>query len=790
MLDFALGAKSGSVLANDSSVQFATFLVADLVSSGTDLVGPNSETEFPAFVNKLVKKLLLVAVKSNEAREKIVGVVGNSVVEFVELVGAFGCDKKTISIAHAVFGAVTDSPAQLHRQLTARLLPAASSTIAKLVSVESSPTLTSTPSLQETSARISELAALVFHNISGFFLKDSDLIRLKSQAAWDSILDTTVSVSSGIPQAQLEAYLKASLESFAHLSGFFTSDYDVVAPILPSLLKSVALSSILSGNSRLVFSKVKEFLDVVAAEHLEYDAPRTEISVVALEALSLLAFNVSELAGEAIEFLTKFILSPKLCVGNSHVHITVVRNCAIAMLKKSLVLLDDAAVTKSTLYIFVNTLQSSSVQGGAFVHEACVSAIAGLIPAISTRQTVEVAVPAIVRKIEASNTDDAQTRAMWESLEIATLTGSIDVLEEAYPVLSSSIVKGDRLKFECSLATKVSLPLDVGNDKGLFNLSTVIKALCDIPGFHPEVHASEELILSFRNFWLVITAFVFAPRAAWPKEWIPIVTSIASKTPTLALGAKHRSLEIDLVANSVLRLKVTDQVYHKVKSCLVGSLYSRASETKSVSNAIATFLLSVFQIELFRVGKGSFSFFLDYIKDERYYETDVFPLLQAIGEEVLFAYTKGKSIGKSSIQSSFKALLRCGSHRLVKVKHFASTCSVRLLNAVPALLWDKTLVCYMLDVVLYLDSKRLVLDDRLAVLKGKLGFELHFVDEIEQAQAAKEYRALCANLLNLALGYSLSETTLTMQEDSIWDPPVLPLFESPPSQTSTCPPPP
>ncbi|KAJ3033508.1 hypothetical protein HDU99_010814, partial [Rhizoclosmatium hyalinum] len=243
-------------------------------------------------------------------------------------------------------------------------------------------------------------------------------------------------------------------------------------------------------------------------------------------------------------------------------------------------LLDDAAVTKSTLYIFVNTLQSSSVQGGAFVHEACVSAIAGLIPAISTRQTVEVAVPAIFRKIEASNTDDAQTRAMWESLEIATLTGSIDVLEEAYPVLSSSIVKGDRLKFECSLATKVSLPLvllqklfetfvervsvlvgtaDVGNDKGLFNLSTVIKALCDIPGFHPEVHASEELILSFRNYWLVVTAFVFAPRAAWPKEWIPIVTSIASKTPTLALGAKHRSLEIDLVANSVLRLKVPDQ---------------------------------------------------------------------------------------------------------------------------------------------------------------------------------------------------------------------------------------
>ncbi|KAI9336109.1 hypothetical protein BDR26DRAFT_865152 [Obelidium mucronatum] len=781
VLDYHLAAKRDGDILDASAVKFCIDLVRDLPENGKTVSAGSIESDFCQFINSIIKKLILAAAQSPKCCDRVLAVVWASVEHYVVQITG---DKSVAAIAHAVFSAVAESNSDMHRPFAVKLLPAVAGSLTKLVNNESSPSIDSATSIQESAGTTAELIGLVFHTLAGYFAVD----KKNAQELWDSLLVQKSSARSGssgsLPDAELKVFLTAGTKAWTTLSSFFTSDYDVVSTILPILLKSLALCAVSGVGTVEVFAMLKDFLDTVSAEHVEFDSPRTEIAVIALEALGLIALNTPTLIVEAIDYYIRYIVNPRIFSGNGHVNIAVIRNCSISMLKATLLVLDSPAIAKSTLFTFINTMQSSSTQGSVAIHESCVAAITGLIPAISRNQTVEVAIPAIIRRIEGDSSNSIHVRGMWESLEYVALTGNREVLMEIYPILSTSIMKGDRLKFQCALASKVAFPLvlleklletfvervsilvstaEVPNDKGLFNIASVIKSLCEIPTFHPEIGTTPEMILLFRNFWIIITSYLYAPRSAWPKDWIPIVVAIAIKTPTLTLGKNTRSLEVDLVSNSVLRLKIGDQVYSKVKTALIAALYSRSMESKTVTNPVSAFLLAVLQIELFRAGKGSLSFLLDYICEERYYETEVFSLLQAIGEEVLFAYTKGKSIGKASIQQTFKSLLKCGANRLPKVRAFAQSCCVRLLNAVPALLWDKGLICFMLDVVLYLDSKRLVLDERLSVLKAKLGFDLHFVDEIEQSLAAKDYRQLCATMLNLALGHSLSETTLNLQ---------------------------
>ncbi|KAJ3069700.1 phosphatidylinositol-4- kinase [Podochytrium sp. JEL0797] len=781
MLDFALGTKP--IPSDTPAIRFCMNLVDDLPTRFKAMLESTNESEFATFIEAVVKKLILLSPTNNA----ILDIVWRCVAKVLALIGESGNDKQMLLISHALIGAIVDTPARLHTAFAAQLLPSATLAVDKLASSEASPTTDNgLNSLFENSAPIAEIYSLVFHILTGFFVLPS-ADEMNPQAVWDTLLDRERSETSTLPSPpanELSNFCATARTTFSQLSDFFSSDYDVVSPILPILVKCVGLAGSLGAGAVDVCSTMKMFLETVFAEHLEYDAARTELVVVTLEAFGLVSFTHPDLSMNAVTFLIEYVMNPRLYVGNAHVNIAVVRNCSIAMLKKNLLVIKDLSVGKSTLFTFVNALQFSSNPGSAFIHESCIAAISGIIPALAPKHAVEVAIPAITRRIEVGGLEEAQVRGMWESLEVAGMMGSEDMLNEIYPWMSASIVSGDRLKFECSLASKVAFPLalfekllitfvervakisEIATDKGLLHLAISLKSLCDIPIFHPELNTSPELVLHLRNFWLIVTAFVFAPRGAWPKEWLPVVTSIALKTPTLALGANMRSLEVDLMSNSILRLKIGDQVYTKVRTTLISSLYSRStsrSESKSLTNATATFLLSILQIELLRSPQGSLAHFLEYLRDGRFYNTDIFPLLYAIGEELLFSYTKARSITKKSVQQSFEALLRCGCDRLPKVRQFAGSACVKLVGAVPGLLWDKELVCFMLDVVLYLDSRRLVLVERMSVLKKKLDFELRFVDTAEQTLAAKDYKNICANLLNLALGHSLTETTLTLQ---------------------------
>ncbi|KAJ3256174.1 phosphatidylinositol-4- kinase [Chytriomyces hyalinus] len=765
------------------AVEFSIRLISDMDALLN--CADQEPLEFPKFVYSIVGRILSIADANESISARLLEHVWSSVVKLMSLLKSADNSAKFHSFFYAFATAILESRASLHKSFASKLLPQASKTLSELIPSELSNEST-LQALLDQSLLISEIYKLVAFVLAGSVLPNPS-VKMDGQAAWDSLLQGVAATNSAIDANELNAFCTDSARNWTILSVLFNSEYyEIVESILPYLLRSWGLTCISDGTrSKDVSFQINDFLETVSDEHLEYDIPRTELVVTAIELLGLVAFNEQTVAAENLERLIQFILSPTLHSGaNPHANVAVAKKSAIAMVQKTLTLQGNAAITRSTLFTFVNALQSSAAGSNAILlHESCVAAITGFVPVLSEKQVVEAAIPAIIRRIEIGG-EGSSIASMWEALELLGVTGTDQVFEEVFPFLLKSILKGDKLKFEIKLAAKCTnlqrfleklleafvervsilpLNLDIGQDKGLLNIATIIKSLCDLTHFDPQNQCDESAVLLFRNFWLVVTAFVFAPRAEWPKEWSLIVQSIALKTPTLALGKSVRSLDVDLVSNSVLRLKISEQIYMKVKNSLVSALFSRASEAKSVAGPTATFLLAVLQIESLRIAKGSLSYFLQYIRDERYYDSDVFNMLSAIGEEILFVYTKGKQVGKLSIHRSFKALLQCGSDRLPRVRMFAQGCCVRLLNSVPALLWDKGLICYMLDIVLFLDSKKLVLDDRWAILRNKVEFDLHFADETEQLAAAKDYRTLCANMLTLALGHSLSETTLTLQ---------------------------
>ncbi|KAI8612360.1 hypothetical protein BC830DRAFT_1137015 [Chytriomyces sp. MP71] len=778
-LDFAHDAKQGQQLASDPALHFCLSLLKQL-SLVAEQLSAKEPVQFPKFVHDAVERLLMLASISGSIKDQVLEGVWASFTNLLAHMEPQSTYTENLVVAFAV--AIEESPAQIHVSFTANLVKEASKLLAKVIPAD----INSEASLQlllDHSRLIAEVYRVVAHNLMGYFLIDTTLVA-NAQTAWDVLLQgVKVTLYGTLPEAEVLAFCDDSARYWSVLSALFTSEYyEIVENTLPLLLRSIGLCSLAGLRQKEANICIKEFLARVTDEHLEYDVPRTELAVTAIEVLGLITFNSANLSSENIDFLVQFLLNPNLHTGNSHIHIAVTRNSAIDMLKKALTVEDSPVNMKSVLFTFVNTLQNNTLPNAMYVHESCVAAIVGIIPVLSLKQAVQVAIPAILRRIESSS--DASVSGMWDQLEILAATGSAEVLEEVFPYVLASVLKGDRIKFESSLAPKMATPLrfleklleafvekvsistmsqDLGNDKGLHNIAVIIKSLTDLATFSPSTNASEGLVLLFRNFWLIITSFIYAPRSSWPKEWLPVIQSIAIKTPALILGQAARILEVDLVSNSVLRLKISDTVYAKCKTALNAALFSRSSDTKSITGPICAYLLAVLQIELHRAPRSNLAPFLTLLRDERHYDTEVFNLLFSIGEEVQFSTIKGSFVAKTSIQQTFKALLRCGADRLPRVRSFSQNCCLRLLNAVPALLWDKSLICYMLDIVLFLDSRRLVLAERLAVLRAKLGFDLHFVDETEQLQAAKEYKLLCTNMLNLALGHSLSETTLTLQ---------------------------
>lgn len=71
-----------------------------------------------------------------------------------------------------------------------------------------------------------------------------------------------------------------------------------------------------------------------------------------------------------------------------------------------------------------------------------------------------------------------------------------------------------------------------------------------------------DLVLQFRNMWFYLVLFIMRNDGSWPKEWLPVVSSLAESTPLLVPKKSQRSLVADLFSNSILRGVFSDLVLY------------------------------------------------------------------------------------------------------------------------------------------------------------------------------------------------------------------------------------
>ncbi|KAJ3311394.1 hypothetical protein HDU76_003135 [Blyttiomyces sp. JEL0837] len=90
-------------------------------------------------------------------------------------------------------------------------------------------------------------------------------------------------------------------------------------------------------------------------------------------------------------------------------------------------------VAKSSLFAFVNALQS---QNDEEIHKSCIAAIAGLAPVLKAKQTIEMAIPALTKKLGECASEDVRTN-ICECLGVIGYTCEEEVFEEVLSLIFS-----------------------------------------------------------------------------------------------------------------------------------------------------------------------------------------------------------------------------------------------------------------------------------------------------------------------------------------------------------------
>ncbi|KAJ3411750.1 phosphatidylinositol-4- kinase [Chytridiales sp. JEL 0842] len=444
----------------------------------------------------------------------------------------------------------------------------------------------------------------------------------------------------------------------------------------------------------------------------------TEISMgllpLLMQCCTLCSLSSRELKDEIVRDFTKFIEET---------------TCDFSELSNIGVLVaGNQSLTKTALFSFVNTLQTTvdketDLSTLEIIHGNCIAGIAALVHILKPKQAVEIALPALTRKLSESVSDSLK-EYMWQCLASIVLSSGVDVFKEVLSFVGLLLTKDPRfadLYLEGILAlfierSSLSQEGDANASSDLYQLALILKNICDLESFKPHINPTDDLVLLFRNFWLNCVLFVLGPNGEWPKEWVSALLSIALKTPPLTLGKEKRNLEADLLSNSVLRANVRPQIFAKCQSNLSACLPKKTSEMKNLSQPL-----------------------------------------------VLRLYLRAKQLGRTSLFASLVALFKNSASRLQKVRAFASKYAVKIMEIVPSLLWDRKLMYILLDMVQYLDKANYNSTEREELLRRKIGFALQYVDESEKQQAAADFMKLCSALVSISIKRSVGETTALLQ---------------------------
>ncbi|KAL2917897.1 Phosphatidylinositol 4-kinase stt4 [Polyrhizophydium stewartii] len=556
------------------------------------------------------------------------------------------------------------------------------------------------------------------------------------------------------------------------------SMWDVAATVVPGLVQS--LNAILEETS------------------LVFDPTPLDVFLAAIEGLEILSVNAEELANLASKSLIKFLVQPANVFVNASDDsaCAILRECACRSLSNILSRGIDASQRKTALYTFANTLHAthqkiiSATTAKSDVgrrYQNAIAAIASLCSALKSKETIDVAIPALARRL-----DDSQTifdEFIWMNLGNIGLTDDTEVFRQIITfILDYSKRTFSKIsKISHTLARMPGRPaalLEIYLEKllALFvekatvlqrqyadaaviaelrDIMGIVKVICEQEDFHPQLSSTSnsELVGHFRNAWFYLVLFVLSPAGTWPKDWQTIVKVVASKTPPLILDRQRRSLEADLGANSILQGTFPEPITNKVRTLLTTMLTNKPIDLRNVSLPSFVYLLAVYHIESLRIRTMSIDFMCRYLVDERLYGTDVYAVVETIAEEVMRLLIREQSSRAAEtrvVEHNLQCMLLYSAHRLSRPRNFAAKWSLHILETVPRMLWNQRAGFLMMDILRFLDARKAGTSEE--GFKGSMFAKLQYIDKAEIIKASRDFMSLGEAWLKMAVKRSARET--------------------------------
>ncbi|KAJ3215450.1 phosphatidylinositol-4- kinase [Dinochytrium kinnereticum] len=736
--------------------------------------GEEDPEHFESFSFEITSRLLKIAESFPDVREPILRSVWswmssmiNSVLDDTGVSNKTGCRACLTGLALAL----SDSPPSIH---TADQLNLLESIVTKLLTTPQKIKINATPestndagasqsstttySIYQSTTILAIEVLKIARNFLGCLL-DSEVVEsgsAKAESLWTELIAGRP-VSVGVHDAKYEGLVGAQSYVFAYL--------------------------LIDGELTTVIDQSFEFLRLYDSASL--DALHCEIILTSTEALAVLAKNHAGLSAYVSEKITKLILEPPPVFQNDGDEFfgTVIRNCQADVLAKCLKKAGSSATVKSCLFTITNFLNTCGQRGssGEKIAANCTIAIKAVAPILKSSQLIEVVIPAMVKTLNESQ-DAGLKDKIWNSLGIIGASCELDVFKEIFSLaiegstpkiaqVGPLLAKNTKL-IDAYLEKILTLFLERGAghiDKDasaqtdLLDLAKTLGEVCNSDIFPVPFMFNEDLLNLFRSFWIFAVVALLKPGNVWPKEWLPSLKAIACRTPVLLLPKDRRNLEADLNSNSVLRAKFSEQTFTKARSNLQNAFQTRAVDTRGLPNNSVVFLLAIYHIERLRVSGSSLADALSYLRDERYYNGDIYPYLEVVVEEVISTYLRGKQLVKSSVRKSIQVLIESCGHRLPKVRSFAAKRLKGFMMSVPGMLWDRRLIFMIIDLVQFLDAKNYSDPLKKALLRERLGFDLAFTDDIDRAEAFNDFKKVAYEVITMALERSGGETSSLLQ---------------------------
>ncbi|KAJ8322856.1 Phosphatidylinositol 4-kinase stt4 [Batrachochytrium dendrobatidis] len=579
------------------------------------------------------------------------------------------------------------------------------------------------------------------------------------------------------------------------------SDQELLCDVVSSATKTAVLCAL--HNQTLHASLLLSLLTILQDPGTGEESTFLDLYLTAIEGLEIMAASSPSNATSAVKNLISFMVDPApifIFALDEHT-CAILREAACQSLSNILSSCIDSNQRKTALYTFVNTMHAThqlvfsattAATDAGRRYQNSISAIASLCSALKTKETIDVAIPALARRL-----DDSPTifdEFIWKNLGNIGLSDDVEVFRQIVTFII------DYSKRTFSKISKIShtlarmsgrapalleiylekllvlfLEKAAGLQRNLPNsnviaelrdIMSIVKMICEQESFHPQslLTTSQDILNHFRNVWLYLILFVLTPAGTWPKEWHSMLRVVASKTPPLILDKQCRSLEADLGANSIMQGVFPDTIVSKIKGFLSAMMPTKVLELRALSFQASAYLLAVYHIESMRIRIMSVDFMCRYLVDERLYNTDIYTILEMIADEVLRLFMHSqptKRVDTRAMEHNMQCMLLYSAHRLSRSRKFATRWILQMLDHIPCMLWNHKVAFLMMDILRYLDTRKAGFSED--GFKNPLLSKLFYIDQFEATSASVDYFAVGKAWFKASIHRSFSETIGVVQ---------------------------